>query len=44
VGPLNDCSGVKVVIDHSDDLATAKRTITSPIKLTFDFGSQAILA
>lgn len=42
VGPLNDCSGLSVVIDRSADLASAKREITSPMKLEFSFGGPII--
>jgi hypothetical protein len=43
-GPLNDCSGLSVVIDRSTDLARAKREVTSPMKLEFSFGGGPILA
>jgi hypothetical protein len=42
VGPLNDCSGLGVVIDGAADLARAKREITSPMKLEFSYGGPII--
>jgi hypothetical protein len=42
VGPLNDCSGLSVVIDRSTDLARAKREVTSHMKLEFSFGGPII--
>lgn len=42
VGPLNDCSGLSVVIDRSTDVARAERVITSPMKLEFSFGGPII--
>jgi hypothetical protein len=42
VGPLNDCSGLSVVIDRSSDLAHAEREITSSMKLEFSFGGPII--
>jgi hypothetical protein len=42
VGPLNDCSGLSVVIDRSADLARARHEITSPMKLEFSFGGPII--
>jgi hypothetical protein len=42
VGPLHDCSGLRVMIDRAADLARAKREITSPMKLEFSFGGPII--
>ena len=42
VGPLNDCSGLSVVIDRSADLARAEHEITSPMKLEFSYGGPII--
>jgi hypothetical protein len=42
VDPLNDCSGLSVVIDRSTDLARAEHEITSPMKLEFSYGGPII--
>jgi hypothetical protein len=42
VGSLNDCSGLRVVIDRSTDLARARREITSAMKLEFSFGGPIV--
>ena len=44
VGPLNDCSGLSVMIDRATDLARAERVIRSPMKLEFRVGGPIIPA
>jgi hypothetical protein len=42
VGPLNDCSGLSVVVDRATDLTHAEREIRSPMKLEFSVGGPII--
>jgi hypothetical protein len=42
VGPLNDCSGLNVMIDRATDLARAERVIRSRMKLEFSVGGPII--
>jgi hypothetical protein len=42
VGPLNDCSGLSVVVDRSTELPRAEREITSPMKLEFSVGGPIV--
>ena len=42
-GPLTDCSGLHVTIDQSTDMAHAKHTITSPMKLEFSVSGPVVL-
>jgi hypothetical protein len=43
VGPLNDCSGLRVEIDETTDRALAERVITSRMKLEFSVGGGQII-
>jgi hypothetical protein len=42
VGPLNDCSGLRVEVDRATDLTRAEREITSPMKLEFSFSAPIV--
>lgn len=42
VGPLNDCSGLSVMIDRATDLARVERVIRSRMKLEFKVGGPII--
>jgi hypothetical protein len=42
VGPLNDCSGLNVMIDRATDLARAERVIRSRMKLEVSVGGPII--
>lgn len=39
VGPLNDCTGLRVEVDRATDLARAERGIRSRMKLEFSIGA-----